>query len=294
MQSRRGFLRTLTTAVGLAAFDPISKLWVPQAPKIVGVTLDAAGTGQTLEQAVQKVSDEQAWLNDFAEQVAKQFGERMANYKADGLREVAYKMATGPQSPAPLIDIDGETRLFMPNQRMMETVRSENASVSLFVNTLMRRAHATGTDVFAPMTERLSATSTFDDEMQIGIGVDPESGASVRILRWRQDNHGRYLVTRAEPVMVDGRRQYRLDGDGYDVRQLSKGGWLMGVETSGGRWETKAESQERHARERHEEYKRTHDWDGHKRTPEEQERYERFAQERYDKHPEYNPDDYSR
>lgn len=278
MQSRRGFLKTLMTGVSLAAFDPILKLWLPQTQKVVGVTLDAA-SGETLAQAVQKVTDEQLEMNDLALRIAKQLGERMADFKAIGLSQVDYQVVKHLQNVGPLIDVDGEARLFLPNQRVMESVPIGEASVDRLVRNLYFRAVESGTDVFAPITPELSPGSKFDDDMKIGIGVDPETGVSIRLLKWFQDSGAatyKTPIVLTDPMApVQGAWRPGWSTQIVMPERTSRGKWFMGVETSGGRWETKQESQHRYADEREQEHQRTHRWDYNravyvKRTPEEQ------------------------
>lgn len=289
MQSRRGFLQTIMSAVGLAAFDPISKLWVPQKERVVGITLQAA-EGQTLAEAVQKVTDEQLELNNLAFRVARRLGEHLERFQAIGLQAVEYRFVQHVQNVGPLIDIDGESRLFLPNARHMEAVPLGEASVDQLARQLAFRAQISNTQVFAPITTELSPGSKFDDEMQIGIGVDPDTGVSIRLLKWMQEGAGTYrtavLLTDTIQQPGDYNRPFLVP------ERLSHGKWFMGVETCGGRWETKTETKARYEEERLAEHRRTHDWDGHKRSPEEQARYEQFVRE--DRAEEYNPDDFSR
>lgn len=178
--SRRGFLQTLATAlVGAATFDPKSLLWVPaSATGHVELATDAS-VSLTLE------------LNELALLAARRMTERLARDKSLALREIMFRHTGSVHLPPGVLELtDHGLGRFEPQAtRLM--VGAEFPSRSAFINSvtaeLTNRISAERLDCFAPIGRELRVGEPFSDDVGIGMATDPESGLSVRVLRWEID-----------------------------------------------------------------------------------------------------------
>lgn len=225
MLSRRGFLGTLAAAAtgAAAAFDPIAKLWVPKA---LASDLTAERALEHLEiisrplssRAVQAVIDTQLELNDLALRVARAMTDRLAAHKSVLLRQVVYELSgqthldglirmpapvekLGPQGSAEFLEkvypgissIPEAVGQFEPSQHRVMALQTARSSFSqVYVDTLANelREKVWGFDMFVPITGELRPGEPFSDDVAIGVATDPESGLTVRVLRFDQEQRG--------------------------------------------------------------------------------------------------------
>jgi len=201
--SRRGFLQTLSAAmVGAAVFDPKALLWVP-APAESSIVLADAAPG---------VIATQLELNDLAQRFAKLMGERLAGSRSKrdsvALRQVMYQHVGHVHLPKASLTVDdmGAGQFAATRTRI---VRGEvyGAAGMLMQQTepfLKQMAYALASDIsaqsvdmFAPIGPELRPNEPFSD-LAVGIGTDPETGLSARVLRYRQPGVG--IMTDVEMV----------------------------------------------------------------------------------------------
>ena len=207
MLGRRGFLHTLAAAaVGAATFEPKGLLWMPAAPASI-VPVELTGT------TAQAVIAEQLELNDLALQFAKMMTDRLERHSSVALREVMYRHAGHMRLPGTLDVTDMGLGLFQPlPTRLMKTGQYGATAKSSFVAASMRDLsgqmmsdiNSGRLDMFAPIGRDLRAGVPFT-EAAIGLATDPESGLSVRVLRFQQESGVRRHTMMTAFEMAGGR-----------------------------------------------------------------------------------------
>lgn len=206
--SRRGFLQTLAAAaVGAATFDPTRLLWTPKAPEplIVG-GLTAADVATQLE------------LNEIAMLVARQMTERLARHPSVALREVMFRHGGTVDLPPDLLEIpDVGVGHFAPMAtrvmatRQTWTLGPTHSAVEDIAHDLEQKITHAGRaiDMFAPVGVELRTGEPFTEDVQVGVATDPESGLSVRVLRFDMDRAGkRGVATQMTSAEMAGGRWY--------------------------------------------------------------------------------------
>lgn len=205
--SRRGFLQTLAASlVGAATFDPKALLWVPARPtQIIQVTGDAQQAALAMEQAAE--------LNELAFRLARMMTERLARHPSLALREVMYRHSGSVHLPPDTLEIPEEglgrfepmaTRI-MPTHHLSQGYKPRDLLEGLAFNLTDSIFHVgRQIDMFAPVGVELRPGEPFTEDVAIGVGTDPESGLSVRVLRFEMDRRrGTQLMLGAE--MAGGR-----------------------------------------------------------------------------------------
>lgn len=192
--SRRAFLKTVGVAGMVATLDPVSKLWVPtaQARTVAGISLEG--------RSVQSVIDEQLELNDMAMQAAIALANLLERSQAIGLKEIVYR-ESGNLSVSTLATLtqlglltdqgdeeEGDLRIFTPDERRNMVYVSGTGKP----HDLARQVYGQGLSnytAFVPMSKGLRVGEAWgeSDQMRVGLATEPESGVSVRILRWQHD-----------------------------------------------------------------------------------------------------------
>lgn len=197
--SRRGFLKTVGFAGMVATLDPVSKLWIPTSntlPPIAEVTLE----GRTL----QSVVDEQLELNEWARRAAIALADMLERSPAIGLRQVMYE-ESGNLSTSVLATLahlslftnegteeDGELRTFtVAEGRTFVHERGRGGSPEAMAWDLYNNGALGRFSMFAPLSKGLREGEEWgeSDRMRVGLATEPESGVSVRVMRWT-DDHG--------------------------------------------------------------------------------------------------------
>lgn len=184
---RRGFLFTLAAAaVGAATFDPKSLLWVPTVRPIVPVELSGTSAAAVIA--------EQLELNDIAMRFAKEMASRLERHPSVTLREVMFKHAGHVHLPGSLDVEDMGRGSFVPMPTRVMKVGVLGHSTADYLATMgdqmasdIRSRH--DIDMFAPIGADLRPGVPFS-ECAIGVATDPESGISVRALRFLHEGRG--------------------------------------------------------------------------------------------------------
>lgn len=199
--SRRGFLSVLASAAATAAtFDPKSMLWVPAPKSILPVeltvpTLDQVG--QALE--ITKLAETQLELNELALKVAKQMTERLMRSESVALREVMFRHSGHVRVGLLEVDEIGVGAFEPAYGRFMVTLPPRDRAKYLDSTSLARAlaydlgSRASAYDMFAPISAELRPGEPFTDDVAIGWATDPDSGLSVRVMRFEQDRVGTML-----------------------------------------------------------------------------------------------------
>lgn len=217
MLTRRGFLGTLAAAAtgAAAAFDPNSKLWIPRAVASEVVEGLALVMRPLSDSVVQRIIDTQLELNDLAARIAREMTARLERHKSVLLRQVLYELSRqnhldglirlpkpierlGPQGSAEFLkrvypwisNIPEAIGRFEPSAyrviAMQPTRASFNAAyVTSLAGELTEKVWPF--DMFVPITAELRPGEPFTDDVAIGVATDPESGLTVRVLRFEQD-----------------------------------------------------------------------------------------------------------
>lgn len=205
---RRGFLHTLAAAaVGAATFDPKSLLWVPAAPAtIIGVELGGSSAAEVIATQLE--------LNELALRFARIMTDRLERHSSVALREVMFKHAGHVRLPGLLSVNAMGTGLFEPSPvRLMKTDSYGATASSSFIESSMHRLSAEmmsainsrRLDMFAPVSTGLREGVPFSDDVMIGVGIDPESGLSARVLRFEQDSRGGRVQMKTAVELAAGR-----------------------------------------------------------------------------------------
>lgn len=215
--SRRGFLQTVMASLaGAAVFDPKALLWVPAPPEAVVLAADPAAISLQLE------------LNDLALQCAKAMRERLLRHPSIALRQVMYEYAGHVRLPiAGSLEVEQKGRgYFEPCQTRLSV---DAPAAGTTVNDLTYELHSQiayphghrrrpgPIDMFAPIGSDLRVGEPFSPDVAVGIGTDPESGLSVRVLR--------YALAK-DTMAIGGRERIGLEMAGgnwmtWHVRQSS-------------------------------------------------------------------------
>lgn len=199
MLTRRGFLQVLGAAMaGAAVFEPKSLLWVPK-PKL------RYGLVELVPEAKASVRiEQQLELNDLALQVAREMSTRLERSKAVVLSEVMFRH-TGSLTPGTLHVIEQGKGYFEPHGRQMETIEWPGLSASRTQSVAQRLAQRLpcGAEMFAPIGLELRDGEPFSD-CEVGVGTDPETGVSVRVMRFEMDRAGRRAEVRIGAEMAGG------------------------------------------------------------------------------------------
>lgn len=187
--SRRGFLQTLATAaVGAAVFDPKSLLWVP-APAQSTIVLAEASPG---------VIAIQLELNDLAQRFARLMSERLLSSRSTrenvALKQIMFRHAGHVHLPAGSLEVDdlgagyfsAEPARLVRGGVMGRSTETFLHDVAADIKGDIARRQV---DMFAPIAADLRPNEPFTD-VAIGLGTDPESGLSARVLRYRQPGVG--------------------------------------------------------------------------------------------------------
>lgn len=179
MISRRGFLQTMAAAaVGAAVYDVDTKLWRPAQ----GGLILPADAGEI-------VLAQQHELNLAAAWVAHELGGRLERHNAFGLRDIIYRHTGNVDLPAGVLDLleVGPGRFQGLAARKLIVIdnigqaRMHAAAGAMSMHIIDRKL-----DAFAPLTTELRPGESFDKDMLFGIATDPETGMSVRAMRWTQ------------------------------------------------------------------------------------------------------------
>lgn len=182
--SRRGFLQTIATALGAAALDPISKLWVPSHQPIAIVSADALASPLTAAPVA-------TYLDELALEVAQAMAFRLDNPKTIAVGRIDFRPSA---SEAGVLEIPGFRRdVFIPADRALRVIDDKPLDHRVFVvNTLANELKyaAMPIEVFVPITRELRPGDSFSDDVEVGVGTDPETGLSVRVIRFEQDVRG--------------------------------------------------------------------------------------------------------
>lgn len=207
--TRRGFLSTLAAATaGAAVFDPKKLLWVPGAP--------SAPVALVTEAAAPVLIEQQLELNALALAFAQQMTERLARHPSVALREVMFRHAGIIKIPAGSLVLDDLAqgkfdplgRRIMPHGAL--SLKAGAATQKQFLDDMGRlmssEIHRAGQaiDMFAPVGTELRPGVSFSADVNIGTATDPQSGLSVRAIRFEHDC-GRRLETRVGFEMAGGR-----------------------------------------------------------------------------------------
>lgn len=188
--SRRGFLQTIATALGAAALDPISKLWVPNtAPVQLVSAAEYQAAGDYLNALAGPPS---TWLDEFAREVAQAMAYRMDTSKVLAVGAVDFRHK--PDDPLGLLEIpDIGRNIFMPADRQLRVIEDRAVGHRIFaVNELANelRYRAMSLEVLVPITRELRPGDAFSDDVEVGVGTDQETGVSVRVIRFEQEGRG--------------------------------------------------------------------------------------------------------
>lgn len=202
MLTRRGFLQVLGASMaGAAVFEPKSLLWVPK-PKL------RYGLVELIPEAkASSLIDEQLELNDLARQIAVQMSSRLERSKAVALSEVMYRH-TGSLTPGMLHVLDHGDGYFEPGARQMASIERFGRALWPPQGMAERLSEAMASNMrncsmFAPIGEELRPGEPFSD-CAVGLGVDPETGFSVRVLRYEMDRRGGKPEVRIGAEMAGG------------------------------------------------------------------------------------------
>jgi hypothetical protein len=183
--SRRGFLQTLAAAaVGAAVFDPKSLLWVPAPPTPLVTEMVDGAVALQLE------------LNDLALQCAKAMTDRLQRHASVALREVMFRHAGHVRLATDeyRMDVDELGRgHFEPCRTRLAVDDVVGRTPKEFVNRMtaelcgqvMWRGHRQRVDMFAPIGAELRPGEPFTADVGVGVATDPDSGLSVRVLRYQ-------------------------------------------------------------------------------------------------------------
>lgn len=208
--SRRGFLQTIATAMGAAALDPISKLWVPThepvalaSAELLPHTVGSFGSAPTVTLSA---------LDEMALEVAKAMAFRLDDPKTLAVGRIDFK----PSSTHPgVLEIPGFRKdVFIPANRTMRVIDDKPLDQQTFVvNTLANelRYAVMGYEVFVPITRELRPGDAFSDDIEVGVGTDPETGLSVRVIRFEHEGLRR-STRRLLGVEMAGGRWHRARG----------------------------------------------------------------------------------
>lgn len=191
MLTRRGFLQTILSAgaaVGAAAvLDPISKLWVPAPPA-------------PLFLATPEMVTASRWLNDLALDVAKAMAWRLDRPEVLSISGVAFKAVPGLHTQ--VLEVPGVgTKHLLPADRCVRFLEEPRGLGDVALATHLAnelRIAALPLQVFVPITPELRPGEPFTDDVEIGVGTDPQSGLSVRVLRFEHERR----KGRLEPMLA--------------------------------------------------------------------------------------------
>lgn len=211
MLTRRGFLQILGVATGAVVLDPIAKLWVPapvQAASII--TVEDLSVRQ-----IAAIAEQQSELDELALLVARQMTDRLERHRSTVLAEIMYRHSGIVQLPPNTLDVEGlgvGTLEPSPGRTMVtaqETsvhgVRIPRTDLARQLAGLLSMALPVGLDTFAPIGRELRPGEPFSEDTFIGFATDPESGLSVRVLRFEQDARGGRLQQLTGVEMAGGR-----------------------------------------------------------------------------------------
>lgn len=180
LTTRRGFLQTVMASLaGAAVFDPKALLWVPAPKEAVTLSTDVAL---------------QLELNDLALQCAKVMRERLFRHPSIALRQVMYEYAGHVRLPiAGSLEVEQKGRgYFQPCEHRLSIDAPAATTVNQLTGDLYsqimwpygHRRRPGPIDMFAPIGSDLRVGEPFTPDVGIGLGTDPESGLSVRVLRY--------------------------------------------------------------------------------------------------------------
>lgn len=246
--SRRGFLHTmLAAAVGTAAtFDPLRKLWVPGAVAAAEAQLILPAGWTWDGPKIEKVADEILELNDLALRFAQQMAQRLERHSGRVLQEALYRDLGGDVFSAPrlaaakvsLTDAietpEWGVGQFVPAPyRIVKTLETTRPHMIQVAASSMRdevdtRSWRRGFDMFAPVSGELRPGVGFNDTL-VGMATDPDSGLSVRVLRYRNWDGIRLVPVTAFEMAVGTWRpeaevKRTLTRDAFDAAWHAAGG----------------------------------------------------------------------
>lgn len=211
--TRRGFLQIMGVALGTAAvFDPKSMLWVPET-KAIAAALDAPFkglTGSAAEAAVKRIAEQQLELNDLAMLVAHQMTDRLERSRAVLLHQIMFREA-GHVRLANQLDVDQLGRGYFvpaPSRVAWTNEFDRNANRPYVVDAMAKElAYEIGRrrcDMFAPISSELRPGEPFTGDIAAGVGTDPSSGLSVRVVRFEIEPNGRHYQRTLHTVEMAG------------------------------------------------------------------------------------------
>lgn len=191
MLSRRGFLSTLAAAsVGLAVYDPDTRLWTP------GRAI--APVHASLAEAMSL----QAEALRFAKIVADMLQRRAAS-ESLVLREIMYQHTGRVDLPTDALILPRSSTpggVVQPIQAgrfehaPMRIIKTVGAGTDIWAAASQMCDDLAGSDTFAPIGLHLRPGEPFADGEFVAIATDPSSGLSIRAIQ-HEAHRGRWLTT---------------------------------------------------------------------------------------------------
>lgn len=221
MMTRRAFLTTMAASAAVAAvYDPKALLWVPEEKQTDIVLASGAADIAT-----------QIELNELARRVAAGLSDRLG-LGADGfiVRDVIYRHTGNVTLPAGLLGLCGVgPRQFEAAGRRLVTIPggTEKQQVDQAVWGLRDYILHERIDMFAPIAKELRLGEPFSPDIMVGRATDPETGLSVRALRFHQVGVREWLT--GFEVAGGHARQPKLSS-----KQLAMASALCALSTFGG------------------------------------------------------------
>jgi hypothetical protein len=211
----------------MATFDPKSLLWVPKSmmaiPDEARVILAPGvfGAGTSVDEVLE--------LNDLAMKFARAMTDRLERHKSVALREIMFRQSGHVRLPPGILDVtDHGIGEFEPTpSRAMVTVgsglsfKTPASAVDHAASLAMSFIEENRVDAFAPIGQEMRPGEPFSGVGAIGLATDPESGLSVRVLRWKQDGRGGRPIEMAGFEIAGGRwvaRDFGRGENSFDTR----------------------------------------------------------------------------
>lgn len=183
MMSRRAFLGTMAASLATAAvYDPKTLLWMPE-EKSTDIVLAATSADITA----------QLELNDLAARVARAMSERLELHPSVGLSEVVYRYTGAMDLPKGLLGVLGVGPGYLkPTGRHMLSTdgAATPKAINSYADALSTFVKDKRIDMFAPISADLRPGEPFSPDVKVGRATDPETGLSVRAMRFEQAGVG--------------------------------------------------------------------------------------------------------